>query len=192
MLYCGCISICEIFNKVNVAMHSDAVHFERERGVTEVTAARGIAHVTIRLDPDNVAAGRLALLQQLAAANIPVFLVKLLPVGISFALREAQVDAGAALLRTSGVDYAMTRDLGLVTTIAGAMRDLSGIMAAIYEALVMEGIRVWQTGDAHNAVHCLVDGELAEKATETLQAKFALTPTAPETGQPDGVGLKTL
>jgi aspartokinase len=86
----------------------------------------------------------------------------------------------------------MARDLGLVTTIAGAMRDLSGVMATIYDALVTEGIRVWQTGDAHNAVHCLVDGGASGRAAEALRAKFTLTPTAPEAGQPDGVGLKTL
>jgi aspartokinase len=173
-------------------MHSDAVHFERERGVTDVTTIRGIAHVTVHLEPDIVALGRLGLLQRLAAANVPVFLVKLLPDGISFAVREVQVDPSAALLREAGIQHSMTRDLGLVTTIAGAMRDLSGVMAAIYEALVTEGIRVKQTGDAHNAVHCLVDGDAAERAAEALRAKFALTPMAPEMGQPDGVGLKAL
>jgi len=173
-------------------MRSDAVHFERERGVTEVTAVHGIAHVTVHMEPDAVAAGRLTLLQRLAAANIPVFLVKLLPDGVSFALRESQVESGATLLREAGIAHTMARDLGLVTTIAGAMRDLSGVMAAIYEALVTEGIRVRQTGDAHNAVHCLVEGPAVERAAKALQEKFALTPTVTQIEQPDGVGLKTL
>jgi len=173
-------------------MRSDAVHFERERGVTDVAVVCGIAHVTVHLDADAVAETRLALLQRLAAANIPVFLVKLLPDGISFALREAQVESGAALLADANVYHTMVRDLALVTTLAGAMRDLSGVMAAIYEALVTEGIRVRQTGDAHNAVHCLVDGDAVERGAEALRARFALAPAPLETGQPDGVGLKTL
>ncbi|MDX1931510.1 MAG: ACT domain-containing protein [Capsulimonadales bacterium] len=155
-------------------MRADAVHFEKERGVTEVSVRRGIAHVTVSLPPENVGAGRLELLQRLAAANIPVFLIKLLPKGLSFALRESVVEAGAVLLAESGHPHQLRPDLALITIYAGAMRDLSGVMASIYEALISENIRVWQTGDAHNAVHCLVPGPAADTAIIALRETFAL------------------
>jgi aspartate kinase len=172
-------------------MPGDAVHFEKERGVTDVSVTRGVAHVRVLLEEAEAATGRLTLLKRLAAANVPVFLVKLQRDGISFALREAQTEAGAALLKEEDVPHVLARDLALVTIIAGAMRDLSGIMAMIYEALVSEGIGVWQTGDAYNAVHCLVSGADAERAADALRAKFALIPP-PATGQNEGVGLKAL
>jgi hypothetical protein len=64
-----------------------AVSFERERGVAHVEVQPGIVHVTVRLSEHAVAAERLALLQTLAEAGVPVFLVKLHPCALSFAVR---------------------------------------------------------------------------------------------------------
>lgn len=153
----------------------DTIHFEKERGVTEVQVLRGVAHILARFGAGRVAEDRLELLQSLAANNVPVFLVKLHPAGLSFALRENHVAAGAALLTEAGVEHEMTPDLAVVTILAGAMRDLSGVMAAIYEALVAESIMVRQTGDAYNAVLCLVAGEEADRAALTLRECFGLS-----------------
>jgi aspartokinase len=178
-------------------MRADAVHFEKERGVTEVSVMGGIAHATIILPQGNVSGGQLELLQRLAAANIPVFLIKLLPNGLSFALRESVVDSGNTLLTETGLSYTLRRNLSLITIIAGAMRDLSGVMASIYEALISENTRVHQTGDAHNAVHCLVSGEQADSAATALRKMFALQDSTIADGaatpeSPAGVGPKVL
>lgn len=176
-----------------VVSATETMYFEKERGVTEVEVTRGIAHVTVRLNPERVAADRLALLKRFAKATVPVFLVKLLPTGISFALRAAQVETGTALLaelkEEMGAEYTLREDLGLVTTRAGAMRDLSGIMATIYEALVAEGITVQQTGDAYNAVHCLVPGELGDRAADALMKRLLnRTGTGVDAGPQEGAG----
>jgi aspartokinase len=155
---------------------SETVHFERERGVTEVQVTRGVAHVRVELPQAELSMERLHLLKALASANIPVFLVKLHPTGISFALREGVVEAGAELLRSQGFEHAMLRDLALVAVVAGAMRDLSGVMALIYEALVGKGVLVRQTGDAYNAVLCLIKGDEADAAAEALRACFFRPP----------------
>lgn len=178
-------------------MRADAVHFEKERGVTEVSVVGGMAHVTITLPTIDVATGRLEILQRLAAAKIPVFLIKLLPTGLSFAMRESVVEAGAELLNSTGLPHTLRRNLSLITIIAGAMRDLSGIMASIYEALVSENVRVQQTGDAHNAVHCLVDGDQAESAAVALRKVFAIDAEIVVDGSenpesPEGVGAHVL
>ena len=153
---------------------SKTVHFEKERGVTAVQVTRGIAHATIELPAENLPAERLALLQSLAAEGIPVFLVKLHPTGLSFALRQEQVENGVRLLEQRGVSHVVLRDLGLVSVIAGAMRDLSGVMSSIYEALVEAGVAVRQTGDAYNAVLCLVSGSDVAKSSHALHARFSL------------------
>lgn len=147
--------------------------------MTEVQVTRGVAHVTVDLPSQSLAADRLALLQSLAAAGIPIFLIKLHPAGISFALREDQVEAGARLLRERGAAHTFLRDHGLVSVHAGAMRDLSGVIASIYEALVGAGIAVRQTGDAYNAVMCLVAGNNADRAAEALRTCFALDAPVP-------------
>jgi len=156
------------------AARKNTVHFEKERGITEVVVVRGNAHIVARFPVGKVAEERLTLLQTLAAENVPVFLVKLIPEGLTFALRESHVEAGAVLLTAQNVNHVLQRDLAAITIMAGAMRDLSGIMAAIYEALVSAGITVRQTGDAYNAVQCLVDGTEADRAASALRERFGL------------------
>ncbi len=157
----------------------DAVHFERERGVTEVQVTRGLAHVTVEFPAGTLGGDRLSLLRALADAEIPVFLVKLLPMGLSFALRERVVAAGETLLTSRGAKYTILRDLGQVAVVAGAMRDLSGVMALIYEALVGASVLVRQTGDAYNAVICLVSGDETDRAATALRDCF-FQPTEPD------------
>ena len=180
---------------------TETVHFEKERGVTSVTVTRGIAHVTADLPAPTLAASRLALLKLLAQAQIPVFLIKLHPTGLSFALAETYVEAGAGVLDRAHVPHTLLRDLALVTTLAGGMRDLSGVMARIYQALVGANVRVRQNGDAYNAVFCLVDGRDAARAADALRVRFELLPppvevappAAATTPTPDpGSGLKSL
>jgi aspartate kinase len=152
-----------------------AVSFERERGVAHVEVQPGIVHVTVRLSEHAVAAERLALLQTLAEAGVPVFLVKLHPCALSFAVRAEFAERCEQLLcEQRGASVALLRDLGLVTISAGAMRDLSGVMARIYEALVAENISVRQTGDAYDAVILLVDGANTLRAASALCGVFGL------------------
>ena len=153
---------------------SGMVHFERERGVTEVRVRRGLAHVTVHFEAGRVAGERLTLLQALAAESVPVFLVKLPPFALSFAVRADVVDTCERLLSARRARYTLLRDLALIGVVAGAMRDLSGVMARIYEALAGAGVSLRQTGDAYNAVLLLVAGDEADEAARSLRAAFAL------------------
>jgi aspartate kinase len=165
------------------ARGSASVRFERERGVTRVATRRGLAHVTVHLPAEEEASARLALLQALAGAGVPVFLVKLAPDALSFAVRADVVARCEELLakQGGGARFTLLRDLGLVTVLAGAMRDLSGVMARIYEALVQAGVAVRQTGDAYNAVILLVAGNEVDRAARALRQTFALAEEAEET-----------
>ena len=155
---------------------SKPVYFERERGVSQVEVTPGIAHFSVRFAEAEaeVQARRLELLQTLAAGNVPVFMVKIEPGALCFAIRQESVDAGEEILKQRGHDFEVRRDLALLTVLAGAMRDLSGVMARIYEALVGQGIPVRQTGDAYNAVQCLVDGGGAARGADALRAQFQI------------------
>lgn len=164
----------DIGNTASAEVRREAVHFEKERGVTEIRILRNVAHVIVRLTETDIGSGRLKVLQSLAESSVPVFLVKLLPTGLSFAIRGENTDACRSALEQTGVSFDLVADLSVITTVAGAMRDLSGIMAAIYETLNEANIRVQQTGDAYNAVLCLVIGSLSETAAQALRKRFSL------------------
>jgi aspartokinase len=158
----------------SAGVRREAVHFEKERGVTEIRILRHVAHAIVQLGETDIGSGRLKVLQNLATSSVPVFLVKLLPNGFSFAIRGENVEDCNAALKETGATYKLVPDLSVITTVAGAMRDLSGIMATIYSALNGAGIRVQQTGDAYNAVLCLVDGTRSDEAAQVLRKRFAL------------------
>lgn len=157
-----------------VSRPRERVEFERERGVTEVTVHPNLTHVTVRFPLENLPARRLQLLHDLAKSAIPIFLVKLQTDGLSFAVRESHIAACEERLAAAGCDFRLSRDLALVSTIAGAMRDLSGVIAQIYEALISAHVRVRQTGDAYNAVLVLVAGDEADRAAVALRERFSL------------------
>jgi aspartokinase len=179
-------------------MASRPVQFEKERGVTEVQVARGIAHFVVRCPEGPGApesAWRLSLLKELADGGAALFLVKIHPGAVSFGVRDADGIARAEkVLAGRGEAFTALHDLALLSVVAGAMRDLSGVMAAIYEALVGQGVVVQQTADAYNAVHLLVPGADADRGQRALCERFAVAPAdeaEPDAGA-EGVGLKPL
>ncbi|MBC7809322.1 MAG: hypothetical protein H7145_24575 [Akkermansiaceae bacterium] len=149
--------------------------FERERGITEVRFQGGLAHVEVRLPGRDVEAERLVLLQAVAEAGLPVLLIKLHPGSVSFALPDAAIaERAERLLLGRGYIYAMERDLALISICAGAMRDLSGVMAGLYDTMDKAGIRVAQTGDSHDALFALISGTNAEHSARLLRQTFGL------------------
>ncbi|MBC8101845.1 MAG: hypothetical protein H7Z41_04575, partial [Cytophagales bacterium] len=97
----------------------EAVHFEKERGVTEIRILREVAHVTVSLPDHQLGEDRLKVLQSLAAHTVPVFLVKLLPTGFSFAVRGGSVAAAESALEAHRTEFGMVQGLCVVTTVAG-------------------------------------------------------------------------
>ncbi len=150
--------------------------FERERGITEVRVQTGLAHVETRLPGVDPEAERLVLLQTVAEAGMPILLIKLHRSTVSFALPDAAIADGAEeLLRERGYVYTMERDLALISIRAGAMRDLSGVMAGLYDTMDEAGIRVAQTGDAHDALFALISGADAARGAALLRRTFGLS-----------------
>ena len=147
-----------------------ATQFEKERGVTQIRVTPDIVHFCLKLPQGG--GGMLPEIRALAEAKVPVFLVKLLPGGMTFAVRAGDVAAAEALLKRREVEFATRTRMALVSVIAGAMRDLSGVMAEIYEALQLAQVAIRQTGDRYDAVHILVDGSEAERAREALARRF--------------------
>jgi aspartokinase len=147
-------------------------YFERERGVTEIRVETGFA-LFIVSSPD-----RLGLLQQLAAAHIPINQVKFQTNGLSFVVRENHASACATTLRDGKFSYTHQPSLALLRTVAGAMRDLSGVVAQIYEALNRINVPVRLVGDAYDSVFGLVAAADAGRAETALNQQFGINEEA--------------
>ena len=147
--------------------------FEREPGVTDIHVEVGVVLVVVRFDQDNPL-NRLSVLQKLAEARVPVNQVKLQPEGLSFVVGENYANACRSLLKEKNSSVTLLENMALISTIAGAMRDLSGVIAQICEALLTVGILHRQTGDAYDSVLFLVPTADAPRAVTALRQQFGL------------------
>jgi aspartokinase len=151
--------------------------FEREPGVTAIHVEDQMALVSVRF-PDSIAQNRLRVLQVLAEARVPINQVKLLPEGLCFVVSENHARACRKLLDAEKGELTVLENMALISTIAGAMRDLSGVIARICEALLSAAIPNRQVGDAYDAVLCLVPTNDAARAVAALKEQFQLTEEA--------------
>ena len=132
-----------------------------------------MALVSVRF-PDALPKSRLRLLEILAQQRVPINQVKLLPDGLCFVISENHASACRKLLSTEKGEVTVLENMALISTIAGAMRDLSGVIARICEALLSASIPNRQVGDAYDAVLCLVPSADAPRAVVALREQFGL------------------
>jgi aspartate kinase len=154
------------------------VSFERERGVYAIHVTRDVAHAVISVGDEALRANRiLEVFKILSDADIPVFLIKMHRTAVTLALGGTDVARVEAALTQAGLKAKMRRDLALVAVRAASMRDLSGVMVAIADALYEAGARLYGTGDSHNSVLCLIEGNRVPEAVRALCRTFRLDVT---------------
>ncbi len=151
------------------------VSFERARGIYALHVTRDVAHARIQLnDTDERISATSAVLNLLAKADIPIFLIKLHKSGITFALAGSDLSRAEAELSRLNLSVTTRRDLAVVAIIAGSMREFSGIMTDISDALLTAGATIYETGDSHDSVQCLIEAERLSDSITCLLETFDL------------------
>ncbi len=153
--------------------------FERVRGVNNIIITYNVAHAVINLEADSSRFERiLAALRSLANSDIPIFLLKLHSSALTLAMDGVDADRAQKALEASGFKIDLRADLAVVAVQADSMRDLSGVMVQIADALFAAGARLFETGDSHNSVQALIEGIKVESAVQSLLKTFALEASA--------------
>ena len=154
------------------------ISFERERGVYDVLSQHDLAHAVVPVGVDESRSDQiLDVLRTVANESIPIFLIKLHRGAVTFALESSQIPRLESCLRDVGFEFRVRQNLVLLTIVATSMRDLTGIMVQIADALSQAGARLFGVGDSHNSVQCLIDGEHMDAAIAQLREVFALEET---------------
>jgi aspartokinase len=149
--------------------------FERGRGVYALDVRHDLAHIEAPVGVDESRTERIQrLLRTLADNDIPIFLIKLHPMSVSFALETGHLSRAEDCLISLAGSWKTLPDLSLITVIATSMRDLNDVMVTIADSLQRAGARLYGIGDSHNTVQCLVETAHAEAAARELRAGFGL------------------
>ena len=162
------------------SVHTDGgpsnVSFERERGVYALEVHRDVAHAIIEVGEDAGRTGRiLRVFTSLSSAGVPVFLIKMHRSAVTLAFASSATEAVNRTLGGEGLSSDVRDGLALLVVRAASMRDLHGIMAAIADALWDSGARLFETGDSHNSVQCLIAQDFADAAERRLCECFQLS-----------------
>lgn len=152
-------------------------HFERETGVYDVNVTQAVAHVNVAVGPAEGRADQaVRVFRTVADAGIPVFLAKLHGHEVSFAVEASTLSEAERALAQAGFVFRARRDLAIVTVHASTMRDLTGVMVKIADALQIAQARMYGAGDSHSSVQCLIDGHRAEAAVAQIRVAFHMEP----------------
>jgi aspartate kinase len=147
--------------------------FERARGVHALQVTHDVAHAVIALPLSPQRAEQiLDLFRVLAKAQIPVFLSKLHSHSVTLAVAASNTSRAEEALCSIGLTATITPGLSIVSVRASSMRDLSGVMVEIADALYRVGARFYETGDSHNSVQCLIDTSRAGDVVRALCGTF--------------------
>ena len=158
---------------------SPHVTFERERGVHAVQVTRDVTHAVISVGNDeNRSARILQAFRVLSDARVPVFLVKLHRTAVTLAFSGAHAKSARLALEQAGFNAEVRPGLACLAIRATNMRDMHGVMVTIAEALHTSGARLYETGDSHDSVQCLIAGDRADPAVAELCRAFRLDPSA--------------
>jgi len=153
------------------------VGFEKERGVSSVACQGDLAHVMVEFPPSDHPAGhrhQLGIFRALAQAGISISLFKLHRQVLSFIIHRQDMEQARKVLSEEGYPFRINEPMSLVMVYAPNMRELSGVMANIVEALLNAGVSIVQTGDSYNSVMCLVSDQEARRAVEALKERFGV------------------
>lgn len=160
-----------------------ALDLERERGVTHISVRPGVARFSVYCDsPRQSMADVFGLL---ADHEVNVFLIKIHTQCLGFTVAVEDVDLVQDLLERTGLRYALARECALVSVVAPAMRDLSGVLWRIVGCLRGLGVEILELADAYNSVSCLVEREHMERSAEALAETFGVkVATEPDSMDP--------
>jgi len=146
--------------------------FEREQGVTHLSARSGLARVSIHVDAPRAAMREV--FDAVAEAGLNVYLIKIHESWLSFAVSAEDIAAAIALCEDKDFRFALVRSCAIVSVVAPAMRDLSGVLWRIIACMREAGIDVLELADAYNAVSCLIHEPDLDKAVAALSETFGV------------------
>lgn len=150
-------------------------HIEQERGVTGITVTSLFAHVRVKNSSDtNRVARQVEALEIVADQDIIISFTKIHDEWITFAIPQQQADLCTRVLTAAGYDVDVSANLSLVTTTAGNMRELWGVMSQIADTLIANNIYTVEVGDSYATVRCLIPQDQAERAAGAMRKHFGL------------------
>lgn len=154
-------------------------HIEQERGVTGITVTPLFAHIRVKNNCDtNRVARQVEALEIVANVDIVISFTKIHDEWITFAIPQHQADLCSKVLTEAGYNVDVSANLSLVTTTAGNMRELWGVMSQIADTLIANNIDTVEVGDSYATVRCLIPQEQAELAGIVLRRHFGLEEVA--------------
>ena len=145
--------------------------FEKRRGVNSVELQSGFAQVHISRLVEPIQENRLLALRQLKEEGVCLFFLKLTPSGLSFLVREENVQKLNQRFQELDFTFSLNSGKSVVVVNAVNMRDEEGLLASILSQAIASGARIEHLGDMHDALCIAAIHEDAQKIADAIRSK---------------------
>jgi aspartokinase len=153
--------------------------FEKRRGVNTIEVRTGYGQANLSEMKAPLAESRVKALDAVAKAGISIDFLKMTQDGISFLVKNQDIQKLRSTLETLAVSHAISESQSVVLIHAVSIRDEEGLVARILQIAIASGARVHHTSDMHDKVLLVVDSARAETLRKLLLTNF------PEAGDAD-------
>lgn len=140
--------------------------------VTGITYVPDLAHVVIKVCPDEQMKRLTQILNRMSDISIDV--INVLPDRLSFAVNENAVEGLLARLGDMKGDAIIQTGKAKVTVIGHGMHGRAGVMNNVASALASENVAIHASSDSNITISCLLDQECLLKAINVLHDTFNL------------------
>lgn len=148
----------------------------RDRIVRGIAHIPNVAHVRIRAQKDfNESNLGLEIFERVAAAGVSVDLIYVSPEMIAFIIPAERSRKVEAALSSLELEVEIRTGFAKVSAVGAGMHGVPGVMARVARALSEGGVPIYQTGDSHANISCLIRSEDVQKAVVALHRQFHLS-----------------
>lgn len=151
---------------------SQSTEFEKRRGVNRVEVRNGFAQAHLSNLGLPIATRRLAVLKAVADGGISIDFLKMTPMGLSFLIKDAQVEDLRKILNKLDLEFSLRDGRSIVLVHAVNIRDEEGLIASILKAAISGGTTVHHISDMHDRVLMVVESAEAQRLADTVKASF--------------------
>lgn len=141
---------CDASEPLAPNLGSQETEFEKPRGISRIEVRTGYAQAHVTQLGADLVAGRLDVLELVAASGVSIDFLKFTPSGLTFLMAEADSARVESALAGTTARVGLRSDQAMVMVHAVNMRDEEGLIARIVSAAIASGARIDHLGDMHD------------------------------------------
>ncbi len=157
--------------EINMDYLSNRLKLSSDKIMSAITYKKGRVQVNLKLEDSKVMN---KLMKDFVRNDISLDLINFFKESKVFTIDEDKLSITKGILDRYQLKYEILEKCCKISCIGYKMRGVPGVMADIFEALMVQDIDILQSSDSHNTIWCLIEEKNLNKALQSLHTRFRL------------------